>query len=157
MGVSTDAILFYGYCWSEEMSLIPEGEIWQELLLGRRGVPNPFGGFPAPETIPYAKRRKLVDDWCVEHRAELDAWRAAKQGISQEFGVEIGTHCSDQCAMPYVFAVGSQIVAARGHPEQITTLAVGVDWPSRLNHFLETLKIARPQPTPGWWLVSDWG
>lgn len=153
MGVSTDAILFYGYCWDEEWAgLLPSDEEggdeakWPKVILRRRGVANPWDSYPSEESR------------AADRRAELDAWYAAKAAVKEEYGCDIGRHCSGDCPMPFV-SVGKVYEARRGYPEEVASLEVGADWGERLERFMADLGIARPdgQDAPRWWLVSYWG
>jgi hypothetical protein len=143
MGVSTDAVLFYGYCWDEEGVDIFNGALaddtdWEDVVLNRRGVANP---------------------WAGANRDLLDAWYVAQAAVREEFGVEVGTHCSGECPMPYLTPAGSARRSYRGHPQAIdpASLTADPEWAAKLDRFLAEFGIERPQPAPGWWLVSYWG
>jgi hypothetical protein len=153
MGVSTDAVFFYGYCWSEEEELIEEDE-WPEVVAKNRGLRDPW------LDCPQVASREEVDQWVKQHRAEIDAWNDAKNAIGEEFGCDIGGHCSEQTTMPYVFIQGSEKLASRGYPERFDPDEMHADdaWNDRLNRFLKELGIRPPKKQkPGWWLVSYWG
>jgi hypothetical protein len=158
MGVSTNAILFYGYVWTEEedLLLLRDDEEWTDRVLLRRGETNPWRAYPQEiERIENYQQRQLAgDNWCAEHRAELDAWYAKKAAVEKEFGVELDMHCSGDCPMPYLSA--KTICARRGDPEKITDLAVKPEWAERLKKFMEELHIKKPKGGIGWWLVSYW-
>lgn len=161
MGVSTDAVIFYGFCWSEPTELFPEeceGE-WQKAVLAKRGIVSPWEKAPqdAWDCLPYVERRKASDTWCKANRADLDTWYAQQEAVRQEFGVEVGYHCSGEYSIPYLYATGSRQRASRGYPEEVKSLDVGVDWAARLERFLAELGLTRPHDVPRWWLVSYWG
>lgn len=109
MGQSTNGVLFYGYCWSEERT-----------------------PFPADDA-----------DWTEATRA---------------LAVEVDSHCSADCPMPFIAAVGSKRLAYRGRPVRLALDALTVDplWDVALERFVAELGIAKPHDKPGWWLVSDW-
>jgi hypothetical protein len=121
MGQSTDAILFYGYCWFDE-----------------------HGDFTD------------------------DDWETSKQG-KEEFGVEIGSHCSCDYPMPYIYISESEQRASRGDPERVNTEMVAAPhdvtagWDNQLRAFIAKHQISLdkreyedgPQG-PGWFLVSNW-
>lgn len=168
MGVSTDAILFYGYVWKEEQDLLErvkgrkEDDEWPDILLRRRGIRNPWDGYPNAEIRAirnYEEQRWRGDAWMTEHRAELDAWDAQKQAVEKEFGVDIGTHCSGECSMPFVHIVEAGTSARRGYPEKLEPDALHIDpaWDAKLDRFLKELGLRKPQKNPGWYLVSYWG
>ena len=173
MGVSTDAILFWGYCWAEERSDLPgasiyrdakprdedkeeeeeedEEEEWPERLLVARGIANPYTDAPAFEPDWSAYRAK--------NAARFEAWHQAQSHIRAEFGCDIGSHAHIDYSMPYVCVDASYVVAQRGCPEPIDAqrMRVGDDWPERLRAFIEALDIVPPEgQEPGWWLVSYW-
>ena len=180
MGTSTNAILFYGYCWDdEEVSitslLFPDFDEeveetndleWQELIAIKRGFQNPWKNYPNAEieSLPYEERRAATKRWTDDHQGELDEWYELKRAIDSEFGIEISTHCSSECAMPYVYVVESEITAIRGTPEELNLgvftgqLDLGKDWDGKMQRFINELGIITPeaQHHPRWWLVSDW-
>ena len=127
MGVSTDGILFYGFCWDEEKELLPDGEDgrnqseWQSIILAKRGVPDPWEAYPACDGLEYAEKRRIQNAWVQDNDAAIKARWAAKATINDEFGCDIGRHCSDGCSMPYVYAMESRVVASRGCPEPSST------------------------------------
>ena len=150
MGVSTDAMLVYGYVWDDECELYPgaDEDEWEEVVLRKRGVPNPWDSH---ESTP---------GWVQDHRAELDAWSAAKKFVAAEFGVDIDQHGSDQWAVPIVKISGAGRRAARGYPEEMTSgdLAVGEDWDEKLTAFCDEVGIDVSEAKgPGWFLLSWWG
>ena len=167
MGTSTDAILFYGYIWSDECNLFADGDDdeesdereWEEILLERRGVSNPWTEHPGTETAGQA--------WMTANQKRIDEWYAAKEAIHDEYGVEIRRHGSDQWSVPYIHIDDERghVRASRGHPEQVTAemLTVGEDWDARLARFVADLgiDIAGDEDNevkgPGWFLASWWG
>lgn len=164
MGVSTDAILFYGYVWEDEAELFDDndGETeWEEFLAVRRGIVNPWDAYPQGiERLPYAEKRAAGDQWRADHRAELDEWRAAKKAIEDEYGVEIDSHGSDEWSVPLIKIAGAGHTAARGNPHQLTAtdLAVDPEWDGRLRRFVDDLEIdASEAKGPGWFIASWWG
>lgn len=176
MGVSTNAVLFYGYCWGEESELFERpmnrrGELmeWPEIILQRRGVKNPWDDAPADldEYLPretYDQQQARAKAWTDAHRAELDAWYAAKRAVEAEFEVEIGSHCSGECSMPYLAVTDQPIVATRGNPEEIDIDRLILDstgpatiWTQKLDRFIAEFGIEKPHPAPKWWMVSYWG
>lgn len=170
MGVSTNAILFYGFCWDEEADIVNLDDVdegdghqdWPEMLARKRGHVNPWDACPTAEfeaIADYTTRQLAYDGWRKEHREELDAWYKAQEDIRDEYGVEIGRHCSDECSMPYVYVACSKVLAYRGYPKEITPdmMAVNPEWESMLWRFCADLGIEPPQENPQWWLVSFWG
>lgn len=184
MGQSTDAILFYGYCWDDELPARAlfdpswdedeEDEdhdtTWAEFVALKRGVTNPWASFP-PELnnwrehgLTYEEKEIRVKQWIDEHDAELDARRDAIKAIEAEFGCDIGWHCSSDYGMPYIFVKESEITASRGNPQKLVSIdelfndeTAGL-WDEKLSAFVAELGCASrlPQRHPGWWLVSYW-
>lgn len=166
MGVSTDAVIFYGYCWSEEEELIDTGDKeWSELILAKRGETNPWDQHPPDnparsETMEqYRANEARSKTWREANRAALDAWSAKKRAVQKEFGVELQQHCSDAHSMPYLEIAEAGFMARRGYPEEIdvTQLAVDPRWKGMLDAWLAEFGIEKPQAEPRWWLVSWWG
>lgn len=167
MGVSTNAVIFYGYCWDEETELIGgrvkevvKGE-WEEVVIRDRGGVNPWDAYNATgiDAIrDYHLRDKAGKEWCEQHRAALDEWYEKKRAVNAEYGCDIGRHCSGDCPMPYVFVIASEITARRGYPVGLTGHGLFVDqeWDGLLDKFVSDLGVEKPQSSPQWWLVSYW-
>jgi hypothetical protein len=160
MSFSSDAILFYGYCWSEECDLIERGEYseWEEAIAVKRGLVNPWDSCPDFHEIrDYAKRRDAENAWLAKHESELDAWRAATKAIAEEFGCCIRHHCAGEYPMPYIAIRASRICASRSNPEEVKSLEVQPDWDAKLERFITELGIEKLHESPRWWLVSYYG
>lgn len=162
MSVSTDAILFYGYCWNEEDLELVEGE-WEEVILKKRGEVNPWDSMPKDleEYLPgetYAGKRARGDAWIGKYRKEIDEWHEKKEKVRKEFGVDRCFHCSGGCSMPYIAVKEVGVTANRGYPEAIdpSMFAIQPEWKDKLDRFMKELGIEKPQPEPQWWLVSWW-
>lgn len=154
MGVSTDAILFYGYVWEDEYELFddPDGESdWAAIIAKKRGHKDPWVDHPGGR----------AQGWVDAHRAELDAWSAARKAIEEEYGVEISRHGSDQWAVPIIQIADVGFRAGRGYPKGITAGDLRTDpgWDAKLSKFINDLgiDIAEARPGPGWFIASWWG
>jgi hypothetical protein len=144
MGVSTDAILFYGYSWTEETDLPwtigrdpvdNEEEDWEKRLAAALGCPRPpADADAATRTAYWDKQRKLVT--------------AA--------ACEVGRHCSNSCPMPYVAVTASCLAAWRGRPKTILSLEIDPAWNDQLKEFCRLLGISIEGKQPSWQLVSFW-
>jgi hypothetical protein len=177
MGVSTDAMLVYGYVWGDEHDLFrsvsdddedrdededddSSGE-WEEIIAARRGIANPWDSYPQIiERLPYPDRERRGKEWTDEHRAELDAWHAAKKAIAEEYGVDIDSHGSGEWSCPVVKIAGAGHTAARGYPHKLTVgdLAVDPGWDGKLQRFVTDLGIDTSEAKgPGWFIASWWG
>lgn len=158
MGVSADAILFYGYCWGEEASLLPTE--WREVVARKRGHANPWDGYEEPDgSLPYPRRRALTDGWIEDHASELDAWYAALRSIEAEFGVADHRHCSGDYPIPLVCVEASLERACQGKAVDVTgksLAAVPPEWPALLDRWFAATGVAKPHDAPRWWLASYW-
>lgn len=169
MGVSTDALLVYGFVWSDEYNLLdPEGEgdddeerEWQEVVALLRGHSNPWDHYPDRNSAAtYEERDRIGKQWCVDHNDELDAWRKVRNDIEAEFGVVIECHGSDQWSVPIVCIKSASLCASRGFPLELVPgqLETHRSWDEMLANFIDTLSIDTSDATgPGWFLASWWG
>ncbi len=137
MGTSTDAILFYGYCWDEESD-----KPW---LIGLDGEDD----YPDEDWIDRYIRVKglAVDDrvdWSKMHELALGS------------GCQVSTHCSHDCPMPFVAVTASVTKSHRGHMREVKSIAVDPAWRRMLTEFCGTLGIKTDKLRAAWWLVSDW-
>lgn len=160
MGQSTDAILFYGYCWDEEtrkpwtIGNDDKDDDWQERYARAKGESEPS------EPYPNRPRQGFKDpEWTEPERRIVDAYSAhwdRKLALVEASGCKVGTHCSSECPMPYVAVTASEIRSWRGHMNQITSLDVQPQWQALLDEFCKTLGIKIEGLAVGWWLVSNW-
>lgn len=170
MGVSTDALLVYGYVWEDEADILgtedeegPAGDEleWSEILAGQRGIRNPWADYPAEiDALPYEEQRRQGDAWTTAHRTELDAWRDATKAIEAEYGIVIDRHGSDEWSVPVVRIADAGHRAYRGdvHAVGQDALTVDPEWDGRLQRFVTDLSIDVSEAQgPGWFLLSWWG
>jgi len=146
MSVSTNAILFYGYCWDDEAEHPwpdGEGEVldededdnWEDRYARARGCLPPDAEASAREHKKYeTAKKKLV----AASRCRVD------------------THCMTSCPMPYVAVEASVTISHRGYPSTVTSIDVDPTWDEALTEFCKTLGIKVGKKKPSWWLVSDW-
>ena len=86
-----------------------------------------------------------------------------------EGDVLVGTHCSSDYPMYYVYVAESRTVAYRGYAKAVRPSGMAdahPAWEERLLSFAQERGVPLPE-TPveytdgvskiGWWLVSDWG
>lgn len=157
MGVSTDGILFFGYCWnnegwpsSDEDEIIEEPEPSpEEVYLVRKGLWHPLPHRKAPSK-------------------EYDAWSnnlAVRRELEQQLPFELFTHCHHECPMWAMAIRGTKTTAWRGGPKEIdmSSLAVtynvtSVDAQQKYDAILrEACEVLGMKPGKlGWWLVSNW-
>ena len=164
MGVSTDAIVVYGYvCDEEERPWDVEGGAdWDEVLDAKVDAQPEVVGFGSDpwDTTPGQDDRAVFKAWLRETYAERMALYAKRAAIAERLkhGCDIDWHCSDGCPMPYVYIVGSRVVASRGDPVELKSLEVGADWDERLKAFVAEFGMTPPSDAgPRWWLMSWWG
>jgi hypothetical protein len=164
MGTSTDAILFYGYCWDEEGSLWEDEEVddWEARYAVATGVPRPSQPYPSRQ-VPRTRENNYdgtPKDYTPEELAAKqeyhDFW-AAKRKAVEKSGVEVGTHCSYECSMPYVCIKTSEITSHRGYMSEIKSLDVDPEWNAMLKDFCKKMNIDTKDMKPKWWMVSLWG
>ena|SRR5207244_5709042 len=172
MGVSTDAILFYGYCWDNEDVRNPwesssnddkddDDDGWETRYARAKGCLPPETPFPERTITPtqengwdstpknYTKAEKAIID---QHKACWDA----KAKIAAKSPCLVDRHCMASCPMAYVAVKKSVTTSHRGYPNEITSLVVDPAWSVQLAEFCETLGIKTKGKKAAWWLVSDW-
>jgi hypothetical protein len=169
MGSSAAAILFYGYLWDDDECTAEIGcaihgvncdeydpdehdaDDWDEVILGRRGVGNPWVACPEDD--------RMIDAWKAANRAILDAFWASKEAVRPEFGVVIGRHGVSEEDAPHLAIDGTAQCVVGRHGLAVTPemLAVGSDWKARLDRWLAEFGIAPPQAGPQWWIVAEYG
>lgn len=171
MGQSTNAILFYGYCWSEEDTQLfgeDEDDTWEEVLAVRRGATNPWtfyresGAEAQHNTLPYGPQQDAAyNAWKEEVGFEemYETWAATTKAIKSEYNVEVSSHCSCDYPMPYIYTHETE--ARRGFPQSIDIAELNQSpinyWNDELARFVKELDIDISEAEgPGWFLVSNW-
>lgn len=160
MGVSTDAILFYGYCWDEEWY----GEEpawagdWETAYAAARGVIAPTATYP--ERVGSDGHLRPTD-YSAEEQAIIDQysayWKAQREVVTASSAL-VGEHCSNECRMTFVAIRASVTKAHRGDPRQILSLDIDSAWrwQSQLEEFCDLLQIDVSGKKLGWWMASWW-
>lgn len=159
MGVSTDAILAYGFPIGDDDGVwdaLPWWEAWQEAASAADSddtyLPEafitrmlPLVGFNQPEP------QYPSEAWEAWHTAK---W-AARRVVDNELKLEIVEHCAERARM-YLLSC-STIRVRRGAIRKVTVddLAVDPDWERRLRLGLQALELEWPGD-PAWQLVSWW-
>lgn len=177
MGQSTNAILFYGYCWTDEarnpwlLDITYENQddyteeemdkSWEERYVRlKHGLTEPNESFPERTwkwDVPHKDRVYPPDEQVIVDK--YSAFWKRRDELAKESGVECDDHCSSECPMPFVCIADTKIVTYRGDKTDITpeALAVNPFWGQMLREFCELMKIPVPDEGPKWWLVSYWG
>ena len=150
MGVSTNAIVYYGIEFGDEFPISEEtfeeyehvdASDWEELLAVKQGVEHPGEWKDDEET-----KKKFNDFW------------EKQRNIVKKFGVTIGTHCSDEYPMYYIAVEESHIIANRGFPKELDVYKFSIltsMWDIKIREFCELMGIEYSQPK--WMLCSYWG
>ncbi len=178
MGQSTDAILFYGYCWEESSRPweidsnddspdafrtrhSPRRQDWEARYARTKGCLPPSTPFPARLVTPTRENgwNSTPTDYSAEEQAIVDqhmAYWEAKRKLVEAAMCCVNTHCSSECPMPYVAVKASQTTSWRGHMKEITSLAVDPTWDAALATFCAAMGIKTDGKKAAWWLVSYW-
>lgn len=138
MGVSTDAILFYGIDFEEGQTVGPEdmedGVDWERTYATLSGLPPvPYGAIHYPKYLD--KKRALV--------------KAA--------GVALDSHCHSDLPIYFVYLVGAYFCNRRGDctPVHLNLPCPKEEADAKLKAFCE--KMSLPYKEPRWLLVSYMG
>jgi hypothetical protein len=157
---STNAILFYGYCWkietdrpwtigNEDDDEHPDEDGWEERYAIRCGLMPPLHPYPTRESTSYTVKEQAAID-------EHSSYWAAKRALTEAARCEVGTHCSSECPMPFIAVKASIRESRRGFVTAIDGLAVDSAWNAQLEEFCALMEIPT-QAAPRWYLVSYWG
>ena len=142
MGVSTDAILVYGYDLGAEDELDCEAVSW----LGED-----------TESLSEAiDDRLLTVIGFTEQWSGTDGYFERKRAARAKLGVELVYHCSDDDPMLILAAIGTEVRANRGYPKTVASLTVPEGADDRLAWAMRVLEL-KPEGSPSWLLASNWG
>ena len=141
MSTSTDAILFYGYVWTDK-----ESPPWSS---------DDEDEGDEDEDDRYARRAGFTDKWSEGDDGYFD--RRGK--VLAKAKCEIVHHCSDSCVMYGVAVKGTVTTAWRGYPKKIDPdkMAPKSEWADALRSYCEHMGIKTGNRKPAWHLVSWWG
>ena len=141
MGVSSDAMLFYGFSAEDEDSWeeIFDGKDWDEAIAEKKGLRAPEVDYSASE----------------ENKEIHRAYWAKKVALLADEPCVFNMHCSDSCSILYVCIRESEVVASRGEAVEVKTLTVNLAWDGQLKAFCDLMGI--PWQQPRWYLVSYMG
>lgn len=143
MSQSTDAILFYGYCWTDE------SPPWVD--------PNDYESEDEDAGDDEERYLRLAG---FDEKYDGDAsYFDRKRDVMSKATGEIIRHCSDGCTMYGVAVAGSSTTAWRGSPRTIdaSALAPKPEWAEMLRVYCDHMKINVADKEPSWHLVSWWG
>ena len=164
MGQSTNAILFYGYCWDEEAQ-----HAWELHPDYDRDLAEEQKLDDEDAEERYVRLKRGLNKPAGEYDEKLyGGYLEAKHKLLEKLNVEHDTHCSGGCPMPYVAIKSSVVTAWRGHkielqpdkmfasPHTLKPDGSG-HWATDLREYCELMQIPVPDEDPKWWLVSYWG
>jgi hypothetical protein len=140
MGISSDGILFYGFCYADTDEhpwyVEDEDDEDDEGLIARIfGVPAPEGEYD---------------------RDKYRAYLAARKPVLEAAGVEVVLHCSYDYAMHGVAVSASLSRAYRGGPCEVSPEAQP-EWDALLRTLFDKAGWDWPDDPPSWWLTSMYG
>ena len=137
MGQSTDAILFYGYCWTDEGSPPWRDEDEDE-----------------DEDDRYVRLAGFDEEWTSGD----DGYFKRKAKVLAKATGKIVRHCSGDCTMYGVAVKGTVMRAWRGDPQEIDPAKMNPkpEWAENLRVYCEHMGIDPGDQKPAWHLVSWW-
>jgi hypothetical protein len=164
MSTSTDAILFYGYCFGDDFDNPPwkvkrneDGDLEDGYDDEESIYASAVGVNPPKEEYPV---KNDDSDVANEIRLNYSAYWADKSRVNKESCCEIIRHCSGDYPM-YGVAVSSTVIKAwRGYPKDLKNcdhLIVDVIVNNLLKNYCEKMGIDVTGLEPSWWMVSYWG
>ena len=163
MGVSTDAILAYGYDLGGE-------DEWKVREVDEYGglIPGTADWVPDPEVeedydlIGLAERTLLdASGFTATYAAGREGYFGREREAKEALGVEFEYYCSDESSM-YLLAAKTLRVA-RGYVEDAGAFIAAADastlaeWDAKLASAIQALGLTPTQEKPKWLLVSWWG
>lgn len=134
MGMSTDAILFYGIAYTEE-------EFDTDAIAQLHGIDTDDPDYYFDQDELFIKASGLEgEDYKVTRKAEKESM------------CEIGQHCSSTYPMRYVCYSPSHSMAHRGYVKDIQLIQSEAVWDEKIKSYCDLMKI--PYRQPGWHLAS---
>lgn len=155
MGVSTDAILAYGY------DLGDPAEGWKVKETGEYGSLNVPWFDPEDDEADFmdaVEKRLLASAGFTETDWRVDGYFTRRSAALGSFGVEVVSHCHHD--YPMFILAAHHITVHRGSVGTVDLgglAALQEDADARLARVLTALGLTPTQQAPAWLLVSDWG
>jgi len=155
MGVSTDAILAYGY------DLGGAADEWKIKETGEYGSLNLPWYDPEDDATDFGsavEKRLLAAAGFTETDWKAEGYFERERAALATFGVHLVSHCSRDYPM-YILAA-HHITSHRGWVGRVDPVEMAVlqgDADARLARALTALGLTPTQEAPVWLLVSDWG
>lgn len=153
MGVSTDAMLLYGYD-------LGSGEEWKIEGVDQYGVLERAWLGEDDEFSEAAMRVLLASIGFTETDWQVEGFFRRQREAEERLVVSLESHCSDEYPM-WVLAA-QKVVASRGTAlvvdfAELDAQRQAGDWDDKLRAALEALGITPTQAEPCWLLASNWG
>ncbi len=128
MGMSTNGLLWFGYCADDDEAWCPEAD---------------------DESAAAAKLSAVDDEW-------RDDVEGTANQLLKPFGCEMVAHCSSEYPMYGIAITGTATTAWRGHPKPVTpTETPDPSWADQLRKAAEAIGWPLTEdPKPQWWLAS---
>jgi hypothetical protein len=155
MGVSTDAILAYGY------DLGGDEDGWKVREAGKYGELELDWLDEEDDFTEQAMDRIRAAAGFTETDWQAEGYFDRKHAAEAAAGVEIEMYCSDEAPM-YLLAAKVHTVS-RGHIKDAAALMAGADdatrreWDAKLAAAVAALGMTPVQEKPAWLLCSYWG
>lgn len=146
MGVSTDAILAFGF------NLVDEGD---DKTLAERFGAEDEGDFDFEEWLAERAGAVYPENHSGIDSPEYQAYSQARRAAIAACPVEIILHCSYDYPMYFLALRGSQKRANRGYPQAITTEAPSQERIAAMRALCEQHGIDWQEPS--WHIFSLWG
>ena len=147
MGQSTDAILWYGYAWTNEGAppWAKYNEDEERIDDGEQDEDD--------EDARFARVSGFTEKWT--EGAGRDYFKR-RNAVTETATCEIVHHCSGDCTMYGVAVRGSRKTAWRGSPVPDPFGEAQPEWNAQLASYCALMGIDPSDQKPRWWLASMW-
>lgn len=157
MGVSTNALFFWGIALDEEEIDMPWGdeEDWEEHYASLHGINR-----PEVEWVEIQNENafgKQYETATTEQRQALDAYYEAKKALITESPYEVIYHCSLDYPLVAVVLKRTHVSASRGYPTEVEMSVISEEEVAGLIPFITKLKLPYAGEMPKWQIASMWG
>lgn len=136
MGVSTDAILAFGFDLGDDL-------------------PGKLGEYLASYEDGYFDFEEFIATTCGVGPDEWEKYTAAKTAALENCGAEITTHCSHDYPSYFLHVPGAKQRARRGDPKKVELPQIGAEQIDALRAFCDLNGIDWQEPA--WHIFSYWG
>lgn len=150
MGVSTDAILAFGFNIADEDEM-------PEKLAAAGHDPEEYDGYFDFDLVVAREVGLTEPTGPYESNKELySAYFEAKRKAAAAYPLDVIAHCSGECPMRFLAVRGTEVNASRGNPVRLTDYfpLITVEQIRAMRDFCERYEIEWQEP--GWHLFSMW-